>query len=130
MDCRNYKVLKKGRYQSVGILENTYVFEIKTGIADVPEYYRITKKEFDTYDQWKDEWITDKKTIYTIVNRKCFCSAYKNHGDHPPRNYHFAVVQCPECKIETVAHIGHLPLGARYEVTCPQCVTIFSKTKD
>lgn len=63
MDYRNYKLLKEGRYQSVGILENTYVFEIKTGFANVPEYYQM-------------------------------------------------------------------PLGARYEVTCPQCGTISSETKD
>ncbi|WP_435921382.1 hypothetical protein [Paenibacillus sp. DYY-L-2] len=55
MNYKDYNMLKEGRYQSVGILEEKYVFEIKTGIADVPEYYQITKEEFDTYDLWKDE---------------------------------------------------------------------------
>lgn len=129
MDYKNYKRLKEGPYQSVGILEGVYVFEILTGIADTPEYYRITKEEFDTYEQWKTEWITDLKTLYTIVNRKCICSGY-NRTNFTPRNYHFDVAACTTCGHETVSEVGNIPLGNSYEVTCSQCGNTFLKLKE
>ncbi len=121
--------LKEGPYQSVGILEDMYVFEILTGITDTPEYYRITKEEFYSYDHWKNEWITDLKTLYTIVNRKCIASGY-NRTNFTPRNYHFDVATCEICGHETVSEIGNIPLGTPYEVTCSECGKTFTKLKD
>ncbi|GGH36024.1 hypothetical protein [Paenibacillus segetis] len=129
MDYKNYKRIKVGPYQSVGILEGLYVFEILTGIADVPEYYRITKEEFDSYDQWNTEYITDLKTLFTIVNRKCVCNGY-NRVNPVPRNYHYDVAPCPICGHETVSEVGKVQLGTLYEVACLQCGNNFTKLKD
>lgn len=80
MDYKNYKMLKKGVYLSVGMLEEQYCFEILTGICDVPEYYPITKEEFDTFDEWKDSY---DKIVKDIKNRRLLCSAYLKDNSFP-----------------------------------------------
>jgi len=74
MNWKSYKMLKTGDSLSVGILEERYCFEILTGICDIPEYHPITKEEFDTFDEWKNN--TDK-IVKDIKNREILCSAYR-----------------------------------------------------
>ncbi|MFD1175934.1 hypothetical protein ACFQ3W_06385 [Paenibacillus puldeungensis] len=129
MNYRDYKRLKLGPYQSAGMIGDVYAFEILTGIADTPEYYQITKEEFDSYEDWSKEFITDLKTLYTVVNRKCICSGYLKTSDYR-RNYHFDVAKCPECGYESVHHVGEIKLDMKYEVKCPSCNNAFFKIKD
>lgn len=79
MNWKNYKMLKKGDYLSVGILGEQYCFEILTGVCDIPEYYPITKEEFDTFDEWKNN--TDK-IVKDIKNRELLGSGYKKEGNN------------------------------------------------
>lgn len=69
-----YSPLKFGCYCSVGLLNEKYVFEILTGICDAPEYYPISKDEFDDFDNWKDN---TEHVVKEIKNRKCIYSSYK-----------------------------------------------------
>lgn len=68
---------KTGRYQSVGMFGNTiYAFEVLTGITDSPEYHQISKEEFDAFETWAQENITDLNKLYEIINRPVICSGY------------------------------------------------------
>ncbi|RUS44929.1 hypothetical protein [Cohnella sp. AR92] len=78
MNYRDYKQIKQGQYQSVGMLGEFFVYEVLTGIADVPEYYQITKNEFETFEQWQNN---DSFIVGKIKNRKCICSGYRGHAD-------------------------------------------------
>lgn len=78
MNRWDYKMLKEGPYSSVGIFAEQYAFEILTGICDVPEYYPITKEEFDTYDEWKENY---DKVVRDIKNRKLIYSSYHDWSD-------------------------------------------------
>lgn len=78
MNRWDYKMLKEGPYSSVGIFAEQYAFEILTGICDVPEYYPITKEEFDTYDEWKENY---DKVVRDIKNRKLIYSSYRDGSD-------------------------------------------------
>ena len=52
MNYKDYKRIKEGNYQSVGMFgDNIYAYEVLTGFADIPGYYQITKEEFETYDE-------------------------------------------------------------------------------
>ncbi|NWL86537.1 hypothetical protein DMN77_02855 [Paenibacillus sp. 79R4] len=79
MNRWNYKRLKEGPYSSAGIFGEQYAFEILTGICDVPEYYPITKEEFDTYDEWKENY---DKVVSEIKNRKLIYSSYRDWSDN------------------------------------------------
>lgn len=74
MDWKNYEMLKKGDFLSVGMIEGQYCFEILTGFCNIPEYYPITKEEFDTFDGWKSN---TGKIVKDIKNREILCSGYK-----------------------------------------------------
>ena len=78
MNRWDYKMLKEGPYSSVGIFAEKYAFEILTGICDVPEYYPITKEEFDTYDEWNENY---DKVVRDIKNRKLIYSSYRDWSD-------------------------------------------------
>ena len=78
MNRWDYKMLKEGPYSSVGIFAEQYAFEILTGICDVPEYYPITKEEFDTYDEWNENY---DKVVRDIKNRKLIYSSYRDWSD-------------------------------------------------
>ncbi|WP_346355276.1 hypothetical protein [Azotosporobacter soli] len=77
MSWKDYKALKQGNFDSVGFHGGQYCFEILTGIFDLPEYYPITKEEFETFDEWKDDV---DKIVKDIKNRTLLYSAYS------PRN--------------------------------------------
>jgi len=81
MNYREYKMLKTGNYQSVGTIGNIYVYEVLTGFTDAPEYYQITKDEFDNYEEWKDKIDLIVKNIH---NRQCLCSAYAGRTEINP----------------------------------------------
>ncbi len=78
MNYKDYKVLKEGCFQSVGMIGDIYVYEILTGVAFAPVYYQIMKDEFDTFEKWQDN---TEFVIGDIHNRKSICSAYKGLTD-------------------------------------------------
>lgn len=72
-----YVRLKTGRYQSVGKFGDTiYAYEVLTGVTDSPEYHQISKEEFDSFETWTQEYISDLKKLYEIINRPVICSGY------------------------------------------------------
>jgi hypothetical protein len=82
MRYTDYKRLKTGRYQSVGMFgDSIYAYEVLTGIADSPEYHQISKEEFDTFEIWTQEFITDLKKLYVIINRPVICSGYRGRTE-------------------------------------------------
>ncbi|MFJ5765004.1 hypothetical protein ACIP9C_06565 [Lysinibacillus sp. NPDC093210] len=77
MRYTEYVRLKTGRYQSVGTFgETIYAYEVLTGITDSPEYHQISKDEFDSFETWAQENISDLKKMYEIINRPVICSGY------------------------------------------------------
>lgn len=55
MRYTDYERIKIGGFCSVGKFgEKIYAFEILTGIANAPEYHRISREEFDCFDDWKN----------------------------------------------------------------------------
>ena len=74
MRYTDYKRLKTGGFCSVGKFgEDIYAFEILTGIASAPEYHRISREEFDTFEARKDS----EAILLEITSRPVICSAYK-----------------------------------------------------
>lgn len=72
-----YVRLKTGRYQSVGKFgDEIYAYEVLTGVTDSPEYHQISKAEFDSFETWTKEYISDLKKLYDIINRPVICSGY------------------------------------------------------
>jgi len=72
-----YVRLKTGRYQSVGKFgDHIYAYEVLTGVTDSPEYHQISKAEFDSFETWTKEYISDLKKLYDIINRPVICSGY------------------------------------------------------
>lgn len=74
MNWKDYKRYVEGQGISVGTIGGQYCFEILTGICDVPEYYPISKEEFDSFDTWKSD---TEKIVKDIKNRRVLCSAYR-----------------------------------------------------
>ncbi len=77
IECFEHKILapvskcsitKKGSWSGFGAiaLKNSYLISIPMGICNVPEYYYISKEEFDTFDEWKN----DTAKILEIQQRK------------------------------------------------------------
>ena len=62
----NYKSIKLGNYCSVGKINNRYAFKIITSANSIPEYYPISKEEFDTFEEWKNDI---GKIVKDIKNR-------------------------------------------------------------
>lgn len=78
MKYTDYKRIKSGGFCSVGKFgEKIYAFEILTGIATAPEYHRISREEFDCFEDWKNS----KDILQEITNRPVFCSAYRGHTE-------------------------------------------------
>jgi hypothetical protein len=64
----NCAIVKKGDWDGfcAAALDESYMICIPMGIADIPEYFSITKEEFDTFEQWKH----DESKIMSIENRE------------------------------------------------------------
>ncbi|MBR1865319.1 MAG: hypothetical protein IJ801_02310 [Lachnospiraceae bacterium] len=78
MNYKDFKITKHGKKCSIGkFTEQLFAMEILTGYGNVPEYRKISKAEFNTFDIWKD----DKEKIKDILNRPVFCSGYENQTD-------------------------------------------------
>ncbi|WP_066498275.1 hypothetical protein [Abyssisolibacter fermentans] len=73
MNYKDYERKKAGNYLSVGIFGKQFAFEILTGFCDTPEYYPISKEEYDSFDEWKE----DVSKMPEIKNRKILCSGYR-----------------------------------------------------
>ena len=83
MNYKDYDRIKIGGYFSLGKFgENLYCLENLTGFASVPEYHRITKEEFDSFDEWKNS----KEKIFEIICRPVFCSIYTGYRDFNENN--------------------------------------------
>lgn len=77
MRYTDYVRLKFGKYQSAGKFgDNLYLYEVLTGVTDSPEYHQISKEEFDSFETWTQEYISDLKKLYEIMNRPVICSGY------------------------------------------------------
>lgn len=52
----NCSIVKKGTWSGFGAIafNNQYMICVPMGVADIPEYFHITKDEYDTFDDWKD----------------------------------------------------------------------------
>ncbi|OMD86707.1 MULTISPECIES: hypothetical protein [Paenibacillus] len=82
MKYTDYICLKTGRYQSVGKFgDNIYAYEVLTGVTDSPEYHQISKAEFDSFETWSQEYISDLKKMYEIINRPVICSGYLGRAE-------------------------------------------------
>lgn len=82
MRYTDYIRLKTGRYQSVGMFgDHIYAYEVLTGITDSPEYHQISKAEFDSFETWSQEDITDRKKLCEIINRPVICSGYLGRAE-------------------------------------------------
>ncbi|MEG0366355.1 MAG: hypothetical protein RR585_05940 [Coprobacillus sp.] len=78
MNYKDYYRCKIGSSLSVGMFGNDlYAFEVLIGFCNVPEYHKISKKEFDSFDSWKD----DMDKLYDIVGRPVLCSGYKGNTE-------------------------------------------------
>lgn len=62
------KLIKRGHWSgfSAVAIRDVYFITVPMGICDVPEYFHISKEEYDDFDNWKNN---DKKII-EIQNRK------------------------------------------------------------
>ena len=75
MNYKDYQRLKTGNWMSVGkFSDRLYAMEFLTGAVSVPEYHKITKEEFDTFEDWKD---SDK--VREINLRPAFGLALRNN---------------------------------------------------
>jgi hypothetical protein len=61
-------IIKKGNWSGFGAiaLKDLYMISIPMGICDIPEYFYISKDEFDTFDEWKN----DSSKILEIEQRE------------------------------------------------------------
>ena len=77
MNYKDYQRLKIGNWMSVGkFSDRLYAMEFLTGATDVPEYHKISKEEFDSFENWKD---TDK--VIEINRRPAFGLALRDNPD-------------------------------------------------
>ncbi len=72
LDYKKYEYLKIGQMLSVGMIDEHYVMEILTGPTCIPEFFPISKEEFDSFDEWKGDC---KFIVEEIKNRECVASA-------------------------------------------------------
>lgn len=78
MRYTDYERIKSGSFCSVGKFGGKiYAFEILTGIACAPEYHRISRVEFDCFEDWKN----NGDILREITNRPVLCSAYRGHTE-------------------------------------------------
>lgn len=55
MTWQNYQQTKSGRLASIGILDGCYVMERKIQSGMASEFRKITKEQYDHYEDWKDD---------------------------------------------------------------------------
>ena len=77
IECAEHKILtpvsqcgivKKGSWSGFCalMLNERYMISVPMGFCDIPEYFYISKEEFDSFDDWKD----DTNKILEIQNRR------------------------------------------------------------
>ncbi|MEA5050211.1 MAG: hypothetical protein VB021_01920 [Oscillospiraceae bacterium] len=75
MNYRDFTRLKTGNWVSVGkFSDRLYAMEVLTGAVSAPEYHKITKEEFDTFESWKDS-----EKVRAILHRPAFGLALRNN---------------------------------------------------
>lgn len=73
MNYKDYNCIKLGSYFSVGKFgEDVYCLENLTGFGFVPVYHKISKEEFDSFNDWR----SNKDKVFEIICRPVFCSGY------------------------------------------------------
>lgn len=55
MTWQDYKRIIHGRTSSIGILDGQYVMEATTQSGMCSNFYKLSKEEYDTFEQWKDD---------------------------------------------------------------------------
>ena len=119
MNYRDYEMKKKGQFQSVGMFgNNIYAYEILTGFCCVPEYYQITKDEFDTFEKWSKEQITDMGKLSEIHSRGILCSGNQGHSEIDVIGKE---VRCPVCNESFLLAGGDIPDNIDPYKCCPNC---------
>ena len=65
---RNCSIIKKGDWDGfcAAAVHDSYMICVPMGICDIPEYLSITKEEFDTFEEWKN----NESKILEIENRQ------------------------------------------------------------
>ncbi len=75
MNYKDFERLKFGSWMSVGkFSDRLYAIEFLTGAINVPEYHKISKEEFDCFEEWKD---TEK--VIEINRRPAFGLALRSN---------------------------------------------------
>lgn len=81
MNHRDYVKLRKGKNFTLGKFgDRIYACEILNAF-NIPEYHPVSKEEFDTFETWKDEQISDMKKLCEISKRNPICSAFIGCSD-------------------------------------------------
>ena len=82
MTYKDFQSLKHDKKFSIGKFgDNLFAFETKSGYGCVPEYRKLSKAEFNTFDIWR----TDREKIKDILKRPIFCSGYEGETDFDER---------------------------------------------
>lgn len=122
MNYKDYKRIKMGNFISVGMFgDNIYACEVLTGICDIPGYHQITEDEFNEFEDWKNEKITDFKTLYEVLNRTELCSGYRGHTEI---EIYAREVCCPNCGRHFLISEcdGDIPQNISLEKICSSCI--------
>lgn len=78
MTYKDFQCLKHEKNFSIGKFgKNLFALETKSGYGYVPEYRKISKAEYNTFDIWR----TDREKIKDILKRPIFCSGYEEQTD-------------------------------------------------
>ena len=79
MHYKEYKAFAYGPWgSSVGMFgKHIHAYQNPTGVTDTPEYHKISKDEFGSYEKWK----ADADVIRVIVARPVFCSGHDGRSD-------------------------------------------------
>ena len=105
--------------QSIGMFgDEIYAYEVLTGIGNIPEYHQLTKYEYNTFEEWKEESTGEFGTMYEIHNRKLLCSGYKDSIDIKSIAKEFV---CPVCGKDFLIEGGRVPSHIDIKQICPDC---------
>lgn len=116
---KEYKELKHGDYQSVGMFgDSIYAYEQLTGFASIPEYRQITKREFETFEEWSKEEPSEHGILFDIRERELLCSAHKDQTESKEIQME---VTCPVCNTIFLLPKDDVPEQEDLYIVCPTC---------
>ncbi|MDO5521851.1 MAG: hypothetical protein Q4G58_15260 [bacterium] len=116
---KDYQEKKHGDYQSVGLFgDSVYAYEQLTGFANTHEYRQITKKEFETFEQWSKEDVKDLGLLAEVRGRDILCSGHKGETSFRESQKE---VTCPVCKTTFLLPEEDIPDEEDLYIYCPNC---------